>query len=299
MQLFMCYNKNKELAMRLTMKYIDYREKLGLGFCNEEKTKLFLAKAYDSIVEMSSIDDSIDETTYNNFCYLSGIKKSLRWSGIGDFGEIAGTLCSHTDDISDFIYYYSIFINSIDEGKGSYYTKRDFINKMNKWAEESGLAFDFFHDKDGYFIFPKRAVELDDALVSAPLDWLKEYPQSQKEWISALKEYSNLTDDNASKVADSFRKSLERFFQEFFSTEKSLENLKSEYGNYLKERGIPKEISNNFDTLLQSYISFINNYAKHKNKTSKNVLEYIMYQTGNIMRLLIVLKQEDMTTFEK
>ena len=37
----------------------------------------------------------------------------------------------------------------------------------------------------------------------------------------------------------------------------------------------------------------MNNYAKHHNKTSRNVLEYIMYQTGNIIRLLITLKQEE------
>lgn len=37
----------------------------------------------------------------------------------------------------------------------------------------------------------------------------------------------------------------------------------------------------------------MNNYAKHHNKTSKNVLEYIMYQTGNIIRLLITLNQEE------
>ena len=35
----------------------------------------------------------------------------------------------------------------------------------------------------------------------------------------------------------------------------------------------------------------MNNYAKHHDKTSINVLEYIMYQTGNIIRLLITLKK--------
>ena len=108
-----------------------------------------------------------------------------------------------------------------------------------------------------------------------------------------MKDYANLTDDNASDVADKFRKALERFLQEFFGKTKSLENLKSEYGAYLKARGVPSEISNNFETLQKSYTDFMNNYAKHHNKTSRNVLEYIMYQTGNIIRLLITLKQEE------
>ena len=36
-------------------------------------------------------------------------------------------------------------------------------------------------------------------------------------------------------------------------------------------------------------------YAKHHDKTELNVLEYLMYQTGNIIRLLITLKQAEPT----
>lgn len=69
--------------------------------------------------------------------------------------------------------------------------------------------------------------------------------------------------------------------------------LKSIYGNYLFKAGIPKEIASNFETLLQTYCNFMNGYAKHHDKTELNVLEYLMYQTGNIIRLLITLKQAE------
>ena len=46
-----------------------------------------------------------------------------------------------------------------------------------------------------------------------------------------------------------------------------------------------------FNFLLQAYTSFMNNYAKHRDATSNRLLEYLMYQTGNIIRLLITLKQ--------
>lgn len=99
------------------------------------------------------------------------------------------------------------------------------------------------------------------------------------------------TSDNASDIADKFRKTLENFFQEFFGGNKSLENYKNTYGTYLKSQGVPKEVSGNFETLLQAYTSFMNNYAKHRDATSNRLLEYLMYQTGNIIRLLITLKQ--------
>lgn len=59
---------------------------------------------------------------------------------------------------------------------------------------------------------------------------------------------------------------------------------------YFKKNGIPKEISNNLIELLKMYTAYNNNFAKHNDKSGKNVLEYMMYQTGNIMRLLIQIK---------
>lgn len=61
----------------------------------------------------------------------------------------------------------------------------------------------------------------------------------------------------------------------------------------MKKKGVPVELSNNFETLLQSYTNFINEYAKHQDKTSKDILEYIMYQTGNLIRLIITLKSKN------
>lgn len=78
--------------------------------------------------------------------------------------------------------------------------------------------------------------------------------------------------------------------REFFGMEKNLENLRPVYGNYLKSCGVPSSISNNLETLLQLYTKYMNDHAKHDDRVKLNVLEYILYQTGNIIRLLITLK---------
>ena len=194
----------------------------------------------------------------------------------------------------DFLSYYIFFVQSIpseNDVKDNLAGKKVYYNLLREMLNKAHIPFEIYEDKDGMFFFPRGAKELDDALVSAPLEWMRDYPKTRKEWIEALKDYSNLSDTNASDVADKFRKALERFFQEFFSSSKSLENMKSEYGTYMKEKGVPPEVSNNLETLLQSYTNFMNGYAKHHDKTDKNVLEYIMYQTGNIIRLLITLKK--------
>lgn len=269
------------------MRYVDYREKLGLGFNDDDKTKMLFNKVIEFLKKANS-DYRLQEWLFgrNDIEYL--FCQEVGESTIHD--NLYDIIISFQKEkcIAGIISKFIVLVNL-----GTVEGSKALIDLIKGYLESLNIPYELIKDEDGYFIFPKGAKELDDALVSEPLEWLSSYPNSRKEWISALKDYANLTDDNASDVADKFRKALERFFQEFFGKTKSLENLKSEYGAYLKVRGIPAEISNNFETLQKSYTDFMNNYAKHHNKTSKNVLEYIMYQTGNIIRLLITLKKEE------
>ena len=273
------------------MKYVDYREKLGLGFDDQGKAVMLLNKITE-FLKLFFLDSNgmkatfgerasrivyfycqrVGERIYNNNCYdiLSSMTKEHCAEGY----------------ISKFI----VLVNLATE-RGRHIllnTIKDFLDSLN-------IPYEIFEDEDGYFIFPKGAVELDDALVSAPLEWLNKYPQTRTEFAQALKDYSELPAEKASDVADKFRKALERFFQEFFGKNCTLENVKSDYGNFMKNKGVPTELSNNLETLLQAYTNFMNGYAKHHNKTSKNLLEYIMYQTGNVIRLIITLKSEEAT----
>lgn len=269
------------------MKYVDYREKLGLGFNDADKTKMLFNKIIE-FLKKANDDYSLQQALFGNadieYLFLQMVGENTYYN---DYQDIMNSFYKETS-IAGIVSKFIVLVN-LCTPKGTKFL----IDLLKQYLESLNIAYELIKDEDGYFIFPKGAKELDNALVSAPLEWLSSYPNSRKEWISALKDYANLTDDNASDVADKFRKALERFFQEFFGKTKSLENLKSEYGAYLKAQGVPSEISNNFEALQKSYTDFMNNYAKHHNKTSRNVLEYIMYQTGNIIRLLITLKQEE------
>ena len=56
--------------------------------------------------------------------------------------------------------------------------------------------------------------------------------------------------------------------------------MKSEYGDFLTSKGVPAEIKNNLEKILDLYAKYMNNYAKHHDKTGQNVLEYILYASG-------------------
>lgn len=281
------------------MEWLDYREKLGVDFYDEERgefcSSIIINKLNDFLNsrkdELDFIDyfdfDAVLDDEYKCFCNKVGMQ-------YGDIlsvpiNKIISALEEHKNPFKLFIAYYVAFINSVSD-RNDGLTKQQLLDILNNSFEESRLNYSLLIDGNDYFIFPKGAKELDDALVSEPLEWLKDYPLTQKEWIDALKNYSEATEQTASETADKFRKALERFFQEFFNSTQSLEKLISEYGNFLSSKGVPAELSNDFKKLLDAYTKYNNNYAKHHNKVSKSVLEYIMYQTGNLIRLMITLK---------
>lgn len=279
------------------MDWLDYREKLQIGFDDEKKFKYFRTKIFNVLYAIvnETYSECVDFEEYYAFCNLTGTQVDLRYaSNYDDKNRFRHclTVLDHTKTLDEFIAYYIALTNSVKIKKSfkQSWIRENFANLALTMLEESHIPVDLINDSEEYYIFPKGVPELDDALVSQPLTWLSKYTNSEKAWIKALKAYSEANESNASEVADKFRKALETFLHEFFNQDKTLEKLKPVYGKYLKDHGIPSEISNNFETLLLAYTNFINNCAKHHDKTQLNILEYIMYQSGNIIRLLITLK---------
>lgn len=271
------------------MNWIDYRAKLGIGFNDDEKFIMLKNKAS---IFLDLVGTRYSEDNYKQYAIMVG-ENLLNHRNYAIYG-LQESLINNTRSTIDFLSKYIAFYNTYDEKDGYDYRRQPIpknvvLNFIKTSLDELRIQYEIFEDKDGVFIFPQGISNFDNSLVSEPLQWLSAQPLAEKAWSKALREYSESNSQNASDVADKFRKALEAFFQEFFGGSKSLENYKAEYGDYLKQRGIPKEIAGNFETLLQAYTNYINNFAKHRDATSDKVLEYLMYQTGNIMRLLITL----------
>ena len=282
------------------MDYIDYRERLGLAFNDKEKQEIFITRVFSYLKNNDSVDFS--QKDEKAFCYQVGIPTCFETDnygfveplfGLTGLSRLAYYLDKRKSSFPDFLAMLVCFLNVYSGSKSS---KEKLWQDIKKMMSDSHIQYELLQDGDNTFIFPKGAKELDKALVSEPLEWLSVYPDSRRAFVKALELYADSTDNNASNVADEFRKALERFFQEFFgqkdiTLEKAVRN--GVYGNFLKENGVPTEIGNDLHSVMNAYNNFMNNYAKHQDKAKKNVLEYIMYQTGNIIRLLITLKQAE------
>ena len=276
------------------MNWLDYREKLKIGFADNEKQSYFFNKIFNVLNSLeSNASNYYGENGYFTFCNTTGTPMSRPGRYNGEYGLTVTVLSKHTDSLEDFLAYYMAFANSFPTEEYSEWRCEHFHNIVQNMLDQSHIPYEILKDDDGAFIFPKGAPEMDMALVTQPLHWLSAYPKAHTAYVKALKEYSEATPENASDIADKFRKTLEAFLREFFGNSAPLEKNKVEYGRYLKSQGVPAEITGNMESLLQAYANFMNGYAKHQDATSLNVLEYLMYQTGNIIRLLITLKQSE------
>lgn len=282
------------------MDFLDYRKKLGIGFCDEEKYRYFLARIHNILNMIAEGYDfeTVSPEEYAAFCDLTGT--AIDYEALNNtytcrerYKHCLATLDRHNRDLRDFLSYYIAFANSIKAKKEdeNAWTRGNFIAILTKALEESHIQFETLVDGEEHFIFPKGAIELDSALVSQPLEWLKDYPKSHKTYCTALRQYSDgifIRD-----VADNLRKTLEGFLQEFLCNDKNLETNKNEICKYLGAQGIDAGISGLFQPLINAYKNINDRIAKHNDKVDKKMLEFLLYQTGVLIRMVLTVKQAD------
>lgn len=280
------------------MEWIDYREKLGLGFNDTEKANrcmnylLTHLSAYFNELEFEngafklSQSKSINKEEYLMFCSIIG-ERYQNTEYI--YSAIIHELEFYQRDFKEFISVYIALVNSVkNRPEGA--KQKDLLAILDKSFNESRLQYCILKDGDQFFVFPKGAKELDNKLVSEPLEWLKNFPQTYKIYAHTLKQYSN--NEVPRDVADNLRKSLETFLQEFFNNEKNLDNNIHEVGRFFDSKCINRELKAIFTTLLSKYNQANNAVAKHHDKIEENMLEFLLYQTGIFIRTLISLKVE-------
>lgn len=274
------------------MDWLDYRQALGLSFNDDQKKNLFIKRI--EVFMRSGKRYSFTERDEIAFAYMIGEdylpsdRKSFNFcldEELVGLQKVWPYLKKHTDNFLDFLATLVAFINTY-KGKNS--DKIDVFSAIKGALNDCHIDFEIVKDSDGNFIFPKGAKELDNALVSQPLEWLSAYPMAQKTFIIALKQYSEgiyIRD-----VADNLRKALEAFLQEFLGNEKNLETNKNEICKYLGSQGVDTGISGLFQPLLNAYKNINDRIAKHNDAVDKKLLEFLLYQTGVLIRMVVVIK---------
>ena len=266
------------------MNWIDYREKLGLSHTDKQLYSILKNKVITYLRYSEAAQDFV-ENDYYCFCLNTGADFYF------DFEESSKRVATYIENkctsVHDIIAYFIAFVNASEISKAD---KRKHINNLKAMLNDTKIPFEMYRDAEGYYLLPTGVEAYDNALVSEPLMWLEKYPITSKTFSVALKQYSDGV--FVRDAADNFRKSLEEFLKEFFQNSKNLDNNIQLVGQYIKEKGGSEEISKMLVTLLNLYSMMNNKTAKHHDKFDAKFLEFLMYQTGLFIRMLIVAKKE-------
>lgn len=272
------------------MKWIDYREKLGIGFNDEMKFKMLTNMIQNFINNI--VGDAYSERAYFNYCMMIGESYYDYNRPYQHLSSNMGYCKTISEILSKFIAFYNTYEFSYDEYSYSRpTTKKEVFDFLKNSLNDIRIPFEIYKDNDGIFVFPTGAKELDDALVSDLLDWLKEYPQAYKTYCTALKQYTDKI--YVRDVADNLRKALEDFLKEFLDNTKNLENNKTEICKYLGAQGVDAGVIGLFQPLINSYKNINDRIAKHNDAVDEKLLEFLLYQTGVLIRMVLSVKKLD------
>lgn len=275
------------------MDWIDYREKLGIGFDDDDKTKLFYTRVSNAMALITAnTDNFITPEEYYRFCRETGTQMDIRLMHKYRSGELLQDcfriIKEHDRVFEDYLSRFVWFINCLNEEVVRAWNKAKFKRFLLENLKDAHIQYELLEDDGKIFVFPKGAKELDDALISEPLDWLKDYPLAHKTYIIALKQYADgiyIRD-----VADNLRKTLEAFLQEFLKNTKNLETNKNEICRYLGEQGVDGGIAGLFQPLVNAYKNINDKIAKHNDAVDAKLLEFLLYQTGILIRMVLSVK---------
>lgn len=279
------------------MDFLNYTEKLGIGFSDDSKFRYFKTKLFNILYSVcfDKYSGCLDNEEYFCFCNMTGTELDHRltqdYNSVERFRHCLNVLDKHTSYLTEFLPYCMAFINSVKTEKNGNWKRDNFINIVTCMMKESHIPYELIEEEGEYFIFPKGAPEFDVALVSEPLEWLKDYPGARGTYVRALKQYAEgiyIRD-----AADNLRKALETFLQEFLGNSKNLETNKNEICKYLGEQGVDAGIVGLFQPLISAYKNINDRIAKHNDAVDKRLLEFILYQTGVLIRMVLTVKQAD------
>lgn len=274
------------------MDWLDYREALGIGFSDLDRADHFITTIFNFLeIKSDLMQEQIDENVYFAFCNTTGTQFTPNM-GTGDgYSRVLKILQTNSRGLKNFLVYYIAFINCLKYNDNYTSIREDFITNLREGLDRAHIPYEIKSDKDGCFIFPKGAKELDDALVSQPFEWLAEYPNARKTYEIALHQYSE--EVYVRDVADNLRKTLETFLQEFLGNEKNLETNKGEICKYLGKQNVDPGISGLFQSLINVYKNINDKLVKHNDHLDEKLLEFLLYQTGVLIRMVISVKMAE------
>jgi len=230
--------------------------------------------------------------------YVVGLPQAIRGTfSIGSLDRTFAKTCIYDQladagDVSQLAMSLQPFLWVLANNK---YKEMDaFIERIRKVIDDSPLiSLKVVKRGDEVTLYPGGAKLLDERVINDNLDWLENHPAASKHFASALEIYLKKDKSKYRNLLDELRSSLEKLVRGILGRKSNLENLGTPLLQWMEDKGAHVQIRNLFEKLLACYTQYHNDAVKHGEGWSEKDIEYMIYQTGVFMRLLLVLNGED------
>lgn len=142
-------------------------------------------------------------------------------------------------------------------------------------------------------IYPYGDPFLDKGIIDCVLAGLEDYPKVAKHFETALRIYQSGETDKYRNLLDNLRFAFEQLLKSILNNQKSLENQKTFILPWIKDKGLHDDAVNLYEKLLSTYVNYQNKAVKHNEAFSLDEVEFMIYLTGNFMRLIIQLATQE------
>ncbi len=144
-----------------------------------------------------------------------------------------------------------------------------------------------------FIVYPSGDQFLDRGIIDCTLSGLDDYPKVAEHFEEALGIYLHGETSKYRNLLDNLRFSLEQLLKRVLGNRKSLENQKPYLLSWLKNKGLHSQVVNLYEKLLSTYQIYQNDAVKHDEAFSLDEVEFMIYLTGNFMRLILKLANRD------
>ncbi len=280
-------NTEKSKTIQLQSRIESFHKRWSIDLSDDERWDEFRVRTINSFMSTLYIEFERWSKIDLEFCSLVGIHQAQMHDAFTGLITKPTELATYNFFIQERNHKKFFFgieaLSWMEKTTGE--ARKKFLEEVKLNINITGIPVEFKITNNEITTYPAGAKLLDERLVNDNLDWLIEYPNVYKLFTLSLSRIG--VKGKEREVLDNLRLSLETLLKEILGNSKSLEKQKSELGGYLKTQGISTEISNLFWQVLDYYTKYQNNNVKHSDNVNPDEVEFLLYLTGTMMRLIL------------
>lgn len=172
--------------------------------------------------------------------------------------------------------------------QGRHYRSEEYVNVIDEMVNTfilQPVSIGVFWRNGGFY--PEGAVELDQAMIREPLDWLQDHPKIQKLYQNALDNYSQsiVQDIKRKDTCINAYQAVEEMAKSVVGEQKPFDSI---FGSFANQLGL----TSHWQKILNQYREFSKEYGRHPGSTDDFIpdissTEAFLYLSGLLLRLAI------------